>query len=68
MTDNLTMYRLKLGFAVFVLACAFGCSQPKPTAEEVASARKANVLTRDIDKAHDVANNASERTDDPALH
>lgn len=62
------MNRLKLGFAVLTLACAFGCSQPKPTADEVAAARKANVLTRDIDKAHEVANNASDRTDDPALH
>lgn len=60
--------RMWIGVAGLALL-AVGCTGPeKPTDAETKSARASNPAMRSIDKSRTVANDASERTDDPALH
>lgn len=57
-----------LGMIALTILTA-SCSAPaKPTEGEIKSARASNPAMRSIDKSRSVANDASERTDDPALH
>lgn len=63
------MRRWAIAGLIALTGLVVGCSAPsKPTEAEVKSARAANPTMRNIDKARTVANDASERTDDPALH